>query len=51
MEQNQDVWHDQGTGCDLHFNEEGKFVTEENEPFPKGFKNDDNFCDWFHAYV
>ena len=49
--ENSDVWHDPGTGCDLHFNEEGKFVTPENEPFPKGFKNDDHFGDWLHSYV
>jgi hypothetical protein len=51
MEQNEDVWFDPGTGLHLHFNEEGKFVTEDNEPFPKGFKNDNAFSDWLHAYV
>ena len=51
MEQNQDIWHDPGTDLDLHFNEEGMFVTNENEKFPKGFKNDNNFCDWLHEYV
>lgn len=51
MSSNPDVWHDKGTGLDLHFNEDGKFVDDNNEPFPKGFCNDDNFADWLHDYL
>ena len=47
----QDKWHDPGTGLDLHFNDEGMFVTDSNEKFPKGFKNDNNFSDWLHSHV
>ena len=47
----EDKWYDPGTKLTLHFNEEGMFVTDQNEKFPKGFKNDNNFSDWLHKYV
>ncbi|OHT03596.1 hypothetical protein TRFO_28963 [Tritrichomonas foetus] len=44
-------WTDPGTGKTLHFNEDGKFIDDEGNGPQKGFKNDNKFGDWLHAYV
>jgi hypothetical protein len=46
-----DEWTDPGTGATLAFNSEGKFVDDSGNGPRKGFKNDDRFGDWLHAYV
>jgi len=46
-----DEWHDDGLNSTFHFNEEGDFVDQEGKKPVKGFKNDDNFSDWLHAWV
>ena len=44
-------WEDPGTGATLSFNEEGMFVDSDGNKPQKGFKNDNKFGDWLHAYV
>lgn len=44
-------WTDPGTEKTLSFNGEGLFVDEEGNGPQKGFKNDNHFGDWLHAYV
>lgn len=44
-------WNDPGTGKIFSFNEEGMFVDSDGKGPQKGFKNDNNFGDWLHAYI
>lgn len=44
-------WSDPGTGKTFSFNEEGLFVDSDGKGPQKGFKNDNQFGDWLHAYI
>lgn len=44
-------WHDVGTNKTFHFDDEGMFVDEEGKGPQKGFKNNDQLCDWLTSYV
>ena len=44
-------WIDPGTNKTFSFNEDGKFVDENDNPPQNGFRNDQKFSDWLHSYV
>ncbi|EAY19047.1 hypothetical protein TVAG_247260 [Trichomonas vaginalis G3] len=49
-----DTWKDPGTKTEFHFDENGILVDPEGKKLIgnyKGFKIDDDFSDWLHAYV
>jgi hypothetical protein len=44
-------WFDPGTRTLLSFNDDDMFVDATGKGPQKGFKNDDRFADWLHAFV